>query len=79
MEDIRKQIDQLSEYMANLNVDIKEIKVALKGYNGTPGLCADHEKLKNEFLAFRRWGIAIVGVLVGSSVINVSLLKLFGG
>ncbi len=64
------------EKIDQLVADVGEIKTVLKGYNGFPGLCEDHENLKKSFYKFRNYATLIFIFLVGSGVLGTGIYKL---
>ena len=70
------------EQLSQLIEDVSEIKTALKGYNGYPGLCKSHEDLATDYYAFKRRALLVFGFLVGAGVLTGSgfgILQLLGG
>ena len=69
------KLDQLAE-------DVTEIKIALKGYNGYPGLCKSHEDLASDYYSFKRKSLLVFGLLAGAGVLTgggYGILQLLGG
>jgi hypothetical protein len=62
-----------------LITDIQDIKTALKGYNGYPGLCKSYEILAKDYYTFKRWAIGLCCFLVGTGVLGISLLEIIKG
>jgi len=69
------KLDQLAE-------DVTEIKIALKGYNGFPGLLGSHKELAEDYYSFKRKCLLVFGLLVGAGVLSgggYGVIQLMGG
>ncbi len=55
---------------------VRDIQLVLKGYNGHPGLCADHENLKRDYYKFKRLVLCVVAFLVGSGALGFGVTKI---
>lgn len=60
----------MNEKLDEISADVRDIKTVLKGYNGYPGLCKEHEELANDYYKFKRTMLIIIGVLIGSGVLG---------
>ncbi len=61
--------------------DVTEIKIALKGYDGYPGLCKAHEDLATDYYAFKRKSLLVFGFLVGAGILTggtVGIIRAMG-
>ena len=67
--------EQIIEQVSQMREDIAQIKTALKGYDGQPGLCERHDDLEKSYYKFKRLVISVFAFLVGSGVISVSVIK----
>jgi len=70
------------EQLSQLLEDVSEIKTALKGYNGYPGLCKSHKDLAEDYYSFKRRALLVFGFLVGAGILtggSLGVLQLFGG
>ena len=70
------------EQLSQLLEDVSEIKTALKGYNGYPGLCKSHKDLAEDYYSFKRRALLVFGFLVGAGILtggSLGLLQLLGG
>jgi len=70
------------EQLSQLVEDVTEIKTALKGYNGYPGLCKSHEDLASDYYSFKRKCLLVFGLLVGAGVLSgggYGVIQLMGG
>lgn len=70
------------EQLSQLIEDVSEIKTALKGYNGYPGLCKSHEDLAKDYYSFKRKSLLVFGFLTGAGILtggSLGVLQLLGG
>lgn len=70
-----KTLEQLVE-------DVTEIKTALKGYNGYPGLCKSHEDLASDYYSFKRRALLVFGFMVGAGILtggSIGIIQAMGG
>jgi len=70
-KELHAKIDKVAE-------DVAEIKTALKGYDGQPGLCARHDKLETSFYKFRNRVIIIGAFILGTGLLGFGIDKLIG-
>jgi hypothetical protein len=83
LEQILKQLDTLAKDMSEAKEDIASVKSALK-YNGS-GLipafvehCKDDKEFRKSFYNFKKGVYVIFGILIGSGVLTLGVLKLVG-
>jgi hypothetical protein len=70
------------EQLSQLIEDVSEIKTALKGYNGYPGLCKSHEDLAKDYYSFKRKSLLVFGFLTGAGILtggSLGILQVLGG
>jgi len=70
------------EQLSQLIEDVSEIRTALKGYNGYPGLCKSHEDLAKDYYSFKRKSLLVFGFLTGAGILtggSLGVLQLLGG
>ena len=70
------------EQLSQLIEDVSEIKTALKGYNGYPGLCKSHEDLAKDYYSFKRKSLLVFGFLTGAGILtggSLGVLQILGG
>ena len=70
------------EQLSQLLEDVSEIKTALKGDNGYPGLCKSHKDLAEDYYSFKRRALLVFGFLVGAGVLtggSLGILQVLGG
>ena len=70
------------EQLSQLIEDVSEIRTALKGYNGYPGLCKSHEDLAKDYYSFKRKSLLVFGFLTGAGILtggSLGVLQLMGG
>jgi len=63
----------LDEKVDQLTLDVSEIKGALKGYNGKPGLCEDFEDVKKDYYKFKRTVLLTAAFLVGVGALSTGI------
>ena len=66
----------LEEKVDKLIEDVAEIRIALKGFGGNPGLTGRFEALAKDYFSFKRNCIGIFFFLVGSGVLGLGIAKL---
>ena len=70
------------EQLSQLVEDVTEIKIALKGYDGYPGLCKAHEDLAKDYYSFKRRALLVFGILVGAGILtggSIRIIQAMGG
>ena len=70
------------EQLSQLIEDVSEIRTALKGYNGYPGLCKSHEDLAKDYYSFKRKSLLVFGFLTGAGILtggSLGVLQILGG
>jgi hypothetical protein len=67
------EIIKLREQINEIQTDVTEIKIALKGYNGNTGLlpafrdhCVSEAVFRKDFYSFRRRCFIFLGIVLGS-------------
>ena len=75
--------DELEKKVDQLVTDLTEVKIALKGYNGTQGLipaftkhCEANECFQRDYYKFKRTVLMIFFFLLGSGVLGVGGVKI---
>ena len=75
--------DKLEKKIDLVINDITEIKIALKGYNGTQGLipaftkhCENNECFQKDYYKFKRVVLAVFFFLLGSGVLGIGGVKI---
>jgi len=66
----------LEEKVDKLIEDVAEIKIALKGYDGNPGLAKRNDDLARDYYTFKRWCLGIFCFAVGSGTLGFGIVKL---
>ncbi len=81
MMNIEEKVDQLATEMQRVRDDVRDIKIALTGFNGNAGLlqnfenhCNANDQLRDEFQSFRRQCLIIFGILVGSGILGIGVI-----
>ncbi|MCK9525678.1 MAG: hypothetical protein M0R49_07090 [Limnochordia bacterium] len=70
------------EQLTQLIEDMSEIRTALKGYNGYPGLCESHRELAKDYYSFKRKSLLVFGFLTGAGILtggSLGILQVLGG
>jgi len=77
------ELEALRKDLSDIKTDVVEVKIALKGYNGTQGLipafnrhCDDNESFQRDYYSFKRKVLAIFFFLLGSGVLGVGGVKI---
>ena len=65
----------LEEKVDQLVTDVAEIKIAIAGYKGNPGLAQRHEDLAKDYYSFKRRCLAIFFLLLGSGGLGLGIVK----
>ena len=66
----------LEEKVDKLVIDIAEIKIALKGYDGNPGLGKRFNDLAEDYFCFKRKVLAVFFFILGSGGLGLGIVKL---
>ena len=80
---VSKLDSKLEGKVDRLVTDVAEIKIALKGYNGTPGLipafrehCDRDGQFRADYFKFKRIVLGVFFFLLGSGVLGVGGVKI---
>jgi len=72
-------IKELRKSLGEIVLDVRDIKLVLKGYNGDKGLCDKFENLATDYYQFKRKVFFIFGMLIGSGVLTTGVISYFLG
>ena len=65
----------MSEEKNELKDQINRMEIALLGYDGHLGLCAEFDKLAKDYYGFKKNCLIVFGILIGSGVLGITLVE----
>ena len=68
----------LEKKVDKLLIDVAEIRIVLKGYNGNPGLLKNYDDLAKDYFRFKRKVLSFFFFMVGSGGLGLGIVKLVG-